>query len=283
MEFRPNRIDVLPPVVKNLMIINGLFFFAMIILGKQGIDISEHLALYHWSSDKFRVWQLVTHMFMHGGDYKDAEGGFMHLFSNMFALWMFGSILENVFGSKRFLSFYLMCGIGASLIFLGFLSYDFSTLHSAINHFNANPTYKEYGSFLSQNYSSTQNLKDPFFQLKAAWEYDPNNIQFVDNAKYLIHELYQHRISNPIVGASGAVFGLLFAFGFLFPNNIVYLDFLFPIKVKYLVTLYAAMELYLGFKNNPGDNVAHVAHLGGMLIAFIILKIWYKTNRKNFY
>jgi membrane associated rhomboid family serine protease len=121
MDFRPTRFEVLPPVVKNLMIINGLFFLAMIILGKQGIDISEHLALYHWSSDKFRIWQVVTHMFMHGGNPADPEGGFMHLFSNMFALWMFGSILENMFGAKRFLTFYILCGIGASIFYLGFL------------------------------------------------------------------------------------------------------------------------------------------------------------------
>ena len=108
MDFRPTRLEILPPVVKNLMIINGLMFLAMIVLGKQGIDISEHLALYHWNSDKFRIWQLVTHMFMHGGNPADAEGGFMHLFSNMFALWMFGVELENVWGPKRFLTYYFI-------------------------------------------------------------------------------------------------------------------------------------------------------------------------------
>jgi len=283
MDFRPTRFEVLPPVVKNLMIINGLFFLAMIILGKQGIDISEHLALYHWSSDKFRIWQLITHMFMHGGNPADPEGGFMHLFSNMFALWMFGSILENMFGAKRFLAFYLLCGIGASIFYLGFLSYDFYTLKNAIVHFNANPTYKEYGSFLSQNYSSSTNMQDPFFQLKAAWEYDPNNILFINQAKANIHDYYQIVTSNPIVGASGAVFGLLFAFGYLFPNTIIQIYFFFPLKAKYFVALYAAIELYFGIKNSAGDNVAHTAHLGGMLIAFIILKTWNKTNRKNFY
>lgn len=283
MEFKPNRLQVLPPVVKNLMIINGLLFLAMVILGNQNIDISEHLALYHWSSDKFRVWQLVTHMFMHGGNPQDPEGGFMHLFSNMFALWMFGSILENYLGSKRFLAFYLMCGIGASLIYLGVLSYEFSILHAAINHFNSNPTVKEFSSFLSQNYSNVADLQDPFFQLKAKWEYDPNNIQYINDAKAAVHDLYQYRTSIPIVGASGAVFGLLFAFGYLFPNTIIQIYFILPLKAKYFVALYAAMELYLGIQNSSNDNVAHAAHLGGMIIAFIVLKIWNKTNRKDFY
>lgn len=283
MNFRPVSYDVIPPVVKNLLIINGLLFFAMIILGKQGINIADHLALYHFSSDNFRIWQLVTHMFVHGGNPADPEGGFMHLFSNMFALWMFGSLLENMFGSKRFLIFYLLCGIGASIIYLGVVTYDFSTLRTAIEMFNANPTYKSYCQFLSQNYHDVSSLQDPLIQLKDSWEYDPNNIEFIDQAKYLAHELYQSRLNVPIVGASGAVFGLLFAFGYLFPNTIVQIYFLFPLKAKYFVAIYALLELYLGIQRNPGDNVAHAAHLGGMFIAFIVLKIWNKNNRTHFY
>jgi membrane associated rhomboid family serine protease len=217
MEFRPTRFEVMPPVVKNLLIINALMFFGTIVIGKLGYDITEYLALYNWRSEKFKVWQLVTHLFMHGGNINDAEGGFLHLFSNMFALWMFGSVLENHFGSKRFLTFYMICGVGAAILYL--------------------------------------------------------IVQTINNSP----------IDTACVGASGAVFGILFGFGYLFPNTLLYLYFLFPVKAKYFIAFYAIFELYAGIKNNAGDNVAHFAHIGGMIVAFIIIKIWNRNNRKNFY
>ena len=217
MEFRPTRFEVMPPVVKNLLIINALVFFANIVLGKYGIDLSEHLALYNWKSEKFKVWQLVTHLFMHGGNVSDPEGGFLHLFSNMFALWMFGSVLEGYFGSKRFLTFYMVCGVGAAILYL------------------------------------------------------------------IVQTINQSPIDQGCVGASGAVFGILFGFGYLFPNTLLYLYFMFPVKAKYFIAFYALFELYAGIKNSAGDNVAHFAHIGGMIVAFIIIKIWNQTNRKTLY
>jgi len=288
MEFRPSRFEVIPPVVKNLLIINGLMFFATIILGKQGIDLSEHLALYHWSSDKFRVWQLVTHMFMHGnvaGPMADYDGGFMHLFSNMFGLWMFGSILENVFGAKRFLTFYILCGIGASLLHLGVYSYELSVLKTAVAQFQINPTYKQFSSFLSQNHISPLSGGGvQLYDLKQAWEDSPMDDNFSRMASTILGLYQQTHIDQGTVGASGALFGILFAFGFLFPNTQLFLMFIpIPIKAKYFVAFYALFELYSGVKNSAGDNVAHFAHLGGMVIAFIIIKVWNKTNKKDFY
>lgn len=223
MEYRPMGNSMMPPVVKNLLIINTLVFFATIVFAKIGYgDFVEMLALHHWSSDKFRVWQLVTHLFVHGGDPSDPEMGFLHLFSNMFALWMFGGILENFFGSKRFLTFYMICGIGAAILYLIVLSFQYRANMEMLNHFSA-------------------------------------------------------------VGASGAVFGILFAFGYLFPNTVLQIYFLFPVKAKYFVAFYALFELYAGIQNNVGDNVAHFAHLGGMVVAFILIKIWNNRDKKHFY
>ena len=164
-------------------------------------------------------------MFLHGGtmfsDSPNYEEGFMHLFGNMFGLWMFGSLLEQHWGTKRFTWFYLLCGIGAGVAQLLYL----------------------------------------YFQQR-------DMMQVIDSSA---------------VGASGAVFGILGAFAYLFPNTELYLYFMFPIKMKYAIALYAAYEIYTGIKQSAGDNVAHFAHLGGLIVGFIIVIFWNKTNRKYFY
>ncbi len=273
MEFRSRGgMDSLPLVVKNLLIINGLFFLATIMLPNLHIDLVSILGLHYWESPYFKVWQFVTHMFMHANT--------MHLFSNMFALWMFGTVLENYLGPKRFLIFYILCGLGASALHLGVLSYEFHVLKSAIAVFDQNPTYKEFASLLTQN-----GINNPgFLKFKADWANNPMSAEFSNAASVGLHELYNSSINEPTVGASGAVFGILFAFGYLFPNTELMLLFIpFPIKAKYLVGFYALFELYAGINKTSGDNIAHFAHLGGMLFAFIILKIWNKTNRTRFY
>ncbi len=284
MEFRPTRFEVIPPVVKNLLIVNALVFFATIVLGKMGYDITELLALHHWSSDKFRIWQIVTHLFMHGGNINDPDGGFLHLFSNMFALWMFGSILENSFGQKRFFTFYMLCGIGAAILYLCVLTYQFGVIRSAIADFNANPTYKQLSAYLTQNnVGQTSPLGQILYTIKDQWAENPSGTGYAATVSGTLQAFYKAQIDQGCVGASGAVFGILFAFGYLFPNTVLYISFLFPIKAKYAIALYALFELYAGIKNNPGDNVAHFAHIGGMIVAFIIIRIWNKTNRKHFY
>src|SRR3954467_2327838 len=121
--FRPGRFQVLPVVVKNLIIINCLFLLLQFVLNRYGIDLADYLGLHYWRSHYFKPWQLLTHMFMHGN--------IGHLFSNMFALWMFGSVLENTWGAKRFLYFYLICGIGAALCHLTVLGFEFSAVEKA--------------------------------------------------------------------------------------------------------------------------------------------------------
>jgi len=231
-EFRPSSFQILPTVIKNLLIINGLFFLAQVTIGKQLLNMDDLFALHTWQSPLFKPWQFITHMFMHGN--------LGHIFSNMFALWMFGSILENLWGPKRFLTFYISCGLGAALA------------HMIVLYFQMQPVVDAF-NLLSYE-QQQQVLHDPNFRLNEA-----------------------------TLGASGAVFGCLAAFGYLFPNTKIYLYFSLPIKAKWFVLLYAGFELSMAFENSAGDNVAHVAHLGGAVVGFLLVYFWNKTNRRRFY
>lgn len=233
-DVRMNSFQSIPPVIKNLIIVNALVFFAQQIFGNGPFDTVNNLfALHDVRSGFFRPHQIVTHMFMHGS--------WTHIIFNMLALWMFGSILENVWGSKRFLVFYMLCGLGAAFLHLGAL-------------------YVE----LKDNVASLE-------QMGVA----------MHNSDMYYELLY--KINTPTVGASGAVFGCLAAFGYLFPNSLIYLYFFIPIKAKWFVIIYAGLELWLGVNNSAGDNVAHWAHLGGALVGFLLVLYWNKRNRRHFY
>lgn len=227
---RPNRF---PPVVKNLLIINTLVFVAQLIFGKNNPNAIENLfALHDVHSVFFKPHQLITHMFMHGS--------FEHLFFNMFALWMFGSLLENHWGGKRFFQFYMLCGLGAALLHLGVLYLE---MKPVMEIFKQLPAEEQLNL-----------VRSPMFKVNVA-----------------------------TLGASGAIFGCLAAFGYLFPNSMIYLYFMIPMKAKWFVILYAALELWMGFRNSAGDSVAHFAHLGGAITGFLIVLYWNKTNRKTLY
>lgn len=271
-EFRPGRFQILPPIVKNLLIINALVMFLTYVMENMGIDVVEMLGLHYWRSPHFRPWQLVTHIFMHGN--------FMHLFSNMFALWIFGSVLENVWGGKRFLTFYMICGLGAALLHMAVLGYEFRLFENAFYEYQQTAALDTYIKFIE-----SQNLdRIAWFQsLRTFWESNPSCGNCVSQSIEAINMRYLSMINQPTVGASGAVFGILFAFGYLFPNTLLYIYFLVPVKAKYVVAAYALFELMAGIRNSAGDNIAHFAHLGGMLVAFIILKIWSRHVRNRFY
>ncbi|MCD6062376.1 MAG: Rhomboid family protein [Flavipsychrobacter sp.] len=292
-DFRPSRFNILPTVVKNLIIINSLIVLATFVLGKAGIDIADYLGLHYWRSHYFKPWQFVTHMFLHGS-YHDVNGTIVHLFSNMFALWMFGSILENLWGPKRFLIFYLICGLGAAVLHLGVVAYEFRNIEQAFMVYQGEPNIDHFGQFLDKhvNLRMGNPLSLRLYQIRQLWEGNPSanlsgeSVSAIN--QYLFGTVYEKTYFPGIydeatVGASGAVFGILFAFGYLFPNTLLYLYFLVPIKAKYVVAAYALFELYAGIRNSAGDNIAHFAHLGGMLVAFILLKIWNKNNRNHFY
>jgi len=191
------------PIVLNLIIINVLVFIVQMMFDGPDEKISNMIALWPYSTPYFKPYQLVTHMFAHGG--------MIHILFNMYALWMFGSVLEKVWGPKRFLIFYLACGLAAGV------------------------------------------------------------------AQLMLSDA-------PAVGASGAIMGLLAAFAYLFPNTQFYIiPFPFPIKAKYIVAIIAAIDLFVGFHGGKTDNIAHFAHLGGLVMGFILVLIWNKTNKKTFY
>jgi len=259
-EFRPTRFEVLPIVIKNLLIINGLFFLAQATFGKhiEPYDqsyIEMLLGLHHVKSPLFKPWQLVTHLFLHGS--------VMHLIANMFALWMFGSILENLWGPKRFLTFYFLCGIGAGIIQLASLWFQHHNLLAAFMQLQKHPETVD-------SWLSPQQLFE-------------NQGASVQSKVQLVSDLINQRISYPTIGASGAVFGILAAFVYLFPNNLIYIYFFFPMKAKWIGLLYFAYEVVSAFQNKPGDNVAHWAHIGGGLVGFLLVLTWNKRNRRHFY
>ena len=233
----------LPPVVKNLILINVVMLIADFTAKSVfGTDLTTILGLYFPKSDKFMPLQIITHMFMHAN--------FMHLFFNMFALYMFGGILENVWGPKRFLIYYMVCGLGAAFVHETVIMFQYNKLINAIS---------------------------------------PDNLQqVIDNGATVLNEGKQYAdatmrdlqmlLNTPTVGASGAIFGVLLAFGVLFPNTQLMLLFPpIPIKAKYFVIGYGAIELYLAL-TQPGSNIAHAAHLGGMLFGYILIRYWRKTT-----
>jgi membrane associated rhomboid family serine protease len=275
-QYRPTSFQVLPLVVKNLLIINILLFLATWVFQEQfDTNLADYLGLHYFSSDLFRPYQLVTYMFMHGG--------IDHVFFNMFALWMFGNVLENFWGSKRFLIFYMITGIGAALIFMGFQAYQYQQVHSAVANLMANPDAGTYLSLMHDHFGNFMEVPEVSTQINAfanEWSSHASDESYLNIAIRDINQFLSFQINTPMVGASGAVFGVLLAFGMLFPNTLLYVYFLVPLKAKYFVILYGALELYMGIQNNPGDNVAHFAHLGGMLFGFIMIKYWQKKSNR---
>lgn len=245
-------------IVGNLLIINIIGFVALWVFGNvPGMAVGKAnmwLGLFLPESSHFRPWQLITHMFMHGN--------LMHIFFNMYALVMFGSILEQVWGPKRFLIFYLVCGFGAALVHMGVSIWEAQAIRNEILSLGLN---------ISE--SSLDALKMGDLTQKF-----PNQTEVMN-----LLQQYYAKYNMPTVGASGAVFGLLLGYGMLFPNTKLYLIFLpIGIPAKWFVLGYGAIELFLGLSRNPGDQIAHFAHLGGMIFGFILIKYW-KNNRQNFY
>lgn len=217
-----------PLVVKNLLIINGLFFVATLVIS-QGFMV-DTFGAHYFDSHLFRVWQPVTYMFMHGG--------LLHILFNMYAVFLFGSAVESVWGPKRFLQYYILTGLGALALHMGVQAFEF---------------YQISGSITS------------------GCEIIGDRVKCPDEQAFEIFRM----ASTPIVGASGAVFGLLLAFGMMFPNVELMLIFLpIPIKAKYFVIGYGVLELFQGVARFEGDSVAHYAHIGGMLFGYILIKGW---------
>lgn len=233
-----------PPVTKNLIIINvAMLVGSMLFEQIFRINLNAVLGMFYFQSPYFGPWQIVTHMFMHGG--------FTHILFNMYALWIFGKTLEGVWGSKRFLIYYLATGLGAAFF------------HQLVNYIQFAPD---------------------IVALKSAYSVDMINHTLLNEILQPGNRFYQTGLEliRPTVGASGAVYGVLLAFGMLFPNTPLYIMFIpIPIKAKYLVIGFGALELFLGITQS-GGNIAHFAHLGGMIFGFFLIRYWNKFT-KNFY
>lgn len=257
------------PVVKQLLIINIIFF-----IGSQLVPASYDLfALFYPENDRFKVWQLITHMFMHGG--------YMHIFFNMFALYSFGSALEHFWGGEKFLFFYISCGLGAALLHTGMNYYEINSLLSEVASLNLSSS--ELHQLLNADYSS---LFDSNGKMMAG---EINTIlERVHCTQEQFNAIAQASMLTkiPVVGASGAIYGLLVAFAFMLPNAELALMFIpVPIKAKYFVPGILAIDLFLGFKGQSifgagSTGVAHFAHVGGAVTGFLMMWFW-KKNQFN--
>jgi membrane associated rhomboid family serine protease len=272
-QYRPTGFGILPVVVKNILIINGLFFLAtMGIESAFQIDITQYFGLHYFQSEHFRPYQFVTYMFMHGG--------FGHIFFNMFAVWMFGNVLENVWGPKRFLIYYLITGVGAALIQTLVAYIDITPIQNAAEAYINSPNPAAFAGFVREHFESIYPQLQSFI---TEYNLHPKDIGMINQSNAYINDLINLKVNVPTVGASGAVFGILLAFGMMFPNSLIYVYFAIPVKAKWFVIFYGAMELYSGFANNPNDNVAHFAHLGGMLFGFFLIIYWNKKIKGKYF
>ena len=235
-----------PPVTRNLIIINVVMWLGtLLFIQFFNVDLTRILGLFPTQSPLFKPWQIVTHMFMH------SSNRIFHIFFNMWALWMFGRVLEGVWGGKRFLIYYLVTGLGAML------------LHSLVNYIQLAPMMAE---------------------LKAAYSVDRINVSLLNEILKPGNPFYNlgRQLLVVTVGASGAVYGVLLAFGMLFPNTpLILFPIPIPIKAKWMVIAAAVIALYLGL-SGQGGNIAHFAHLGGMVFGFILIRYWNRFTR-NFY
>ncbi len=228
--YRPSPLSNISPVVKNLLIINGIFYLATMLFNGNGTyPLVQYLGVYYFDSPFFRPWQVISYMFMH------SPQSFAHILFNMFALYSFGSVLEYLLGSKRFLNFYLITGLGALALQMAVQAFEIHSVTGSITI--------DLNTYNAPDAETLNKIREIYF--------------------------------GPMLGASGAIFGLLIAFVMLFPNAEL-LIFLIPVpvKAKYLIPVYIVIELFLGVAQFSGDSVAHFAHLGGALFGFILIKVW---------
>lgn len=238
-EYRPGGFGYLPVVTKNIILINVILFLGTYaLLSVKGINLNDYLSLHHHLAPNFKPHQFITYIFMHGS--------FTHIFFNMFGVFIFGQVLEQVWGPKRYLIFYLLTGLGAAVVQYIIMDYEVKHELAAFNSFIDSPL-------------------TPLAQ----------KVELIEQKFYYLNQ-------KVVLGASGSLFGLLGGFGALFPNRYIYLYFFLPIKAKWLVTGYALMELFSGLRNDPIDNVAHFAHIGGLIVGLAIVFFWRKRSR-HFY
>jgi membrane associated rhomboid family serine protease len=240
----------LPQVTKNILILNILFFLATLIFQGKEIDLVNILGTHYVNSPLFKPFQIITHFFMHAN--------FFHILVNMWLFVMLGAFLERLWGPQRFFLFYIISALGAFALHNAMGVYEIHQLKQAL--ISQNIPIDQIDNLLKQNLY--------------------NEALFQSNVDY---RSYIQMATTPMVGASGAVFGVLAAFAILFPNTEFLIYFMFPVKAKYLVGAYLLFEVYSSFQNNSNDSVAHLAHIGGAIAGAILVLIWKKKDRNNFY
>ncbi|MGP8213980.1 MAG: rhomboid family intramembrane serine protease [Bacteroidia bacterium] len=250
------RFSAFPPVIKNLLIANILAYIATLMLGSQ-FDLVDKFGMHYFESSKFHFYQIITCMFLHDG--------FLHIALNMYGLWLFGQMIENYYGSKRFLLLYFICGIGAGIIQEASLYVYYHHIFKILETFNSEPSLPAFDVVTSKYFTGIRGYPQP---------------QTIDDAKMVLKDLYQFSIDNSnTIGASGAIFGVLIAFAMIYPEVQLFLMFIpIPVKAKYAIPGYCIIELYSGLAGNAGDNVAHFAHLGGALFGVIMVLYWRKRG-----
>lgn len=246
--FNNSIINQIPPVTKNLILVNVIIWLAMLLFPQEiGVMMDRHCGLHYYLSQDFIFTQFISYQFVHAG--------FQHLFFNMFALFMFGMAIESIMGPKRFITYYLICGIGAGLIQMGVNAIEFHHYSSMLTNAEVQMVINQGTDILHQGLNYRDNLLGSLNML----------------------------INTPTVGASGAIYGILLAFGMFFPNRPIYIIFIpYPIKAKWVIVGYAVLELMLGV-GHANTGIAHFAHLGGMIFGFLLILYWRKTGiiRKN--
>lgn len=258
------------PMVKNILIINfGIF----IIQALFSLPLDNILGLRVIFSDEFKPYQFLTYMWVHGD--------FRHVFYNMLMLFFMAPLLEHFWGSKRFLIFYLACGIGAGVLYGTADVIEKWGLKQDTEAFQTNPNPESFSIYIAEHKSPYYNVSrlvdfsDEYFK-------NENVSGYKQQAMEIVEGIYTSMTNVPMIGASGAIYGLLMAMFLLFPNTQVLLMFMFPVKLKYVVMAMTVFEVYSEINRTTGDNVAHLAHLSGMLIAFVLVRVWQK-DRNRFY
>ena len=251
----------IPQVTKNILLLNVMFYVVTEVLELQGINLRGTLGAHYVNSPLFQPYQIVTHFFMHGD--------FFHIFFNMWLFIMLGGFLERLWGPKRFFIFYISSAMGAFALYNAIGVYQLIELSNIIG---SRVNMDEFNLIIAQS--------------EGLDELNSNLTQFFQNVPNVNIEAVREYISlsyTPMVGASGAIFGVMAAFAILFPNTEFMLYFAIPVKAKYLVGAYFLIEVYQAFQNQANDPVAHLAHIGGAIVGVILVLIWRKQDRANFW
>ncbi len=269
------------PLVKNLLIIN-LVVFALInllpYLGINTVGVADYLALHYPASDRFHPIQLVSHFFVHGG--------LTHIFFNMFGLVMFGPLLERRYGGKRFLILYLVAAAGAVALHFGWTWYEINSLEDILAGFRSDPSLARFNDFFNSVNTKSLSLDDGTAVSKVVGDIQAelalsseNAGNVTSDAAIMMQEYIEFKTNVPMVGASGALYGVVAAFAILYPSFPLMLIFLpIPIRAKYFVPILLAIDLFLGVMQYSWDPIAHFAHLGGALAGGLLAYIWHKTD-----